>query len=82
MMQEQKKLKENPNEDDGSSYPTFNKFGYIGLVILIGGLVYLNNWAERQSQANLDFFEEEITGLKEIKENKSLVGGDWTLVDT
>jgi cytochrome oxidase Cu insertion factor (SCO1/SenC/PrrC family) len=40
------------------------------------------NVAEERSKQNLDFFQEDLAGFKEIKEKESLIGGDWTLVDT
>jgi hypothetical protein len=37
------------------------------MLVLGGGLLYLVNYADRKSSENLDFFEEEISGLKEEK---------------
>jgi len=40
-------------------------------------------WAEKRSEDNLALFgDQDISGLREVKEEESLIGGDWTLVDT
>lgn len=50
---------------------------------MAGGLIYLVVWAEKRSDDNLKLYgDQEISGLKEIKEEESLIGGDWTLLDT
>ena len=50
MMQEQKRIKENPfDENDENTYSTFNKWGVLGFVILGGGLISLVLWADKKS---------------------------------
>ena len=64
-MQEQQKLKQDfQEEDDSHTYPGLNIVGKIGMVALIGTLVYLYKYAEQKSDENLDFYTEEITGLR------------------
>ena len=84
MMQEQKQLKQNPLESgDEDSYSTFNKKAGIIFIAMAAGLIYMVIWAEKRSEDNLALFgDQDISGLREVKEEESLIGGDWTLVDT
>ena len=50
--------------------------------IMTSSLAYMIYYASQKSDENLDFYEEEITGLRELKENKSDIGADWTLIDS
>jgi cytochrome oxidase Cu insertion factor (SCO1/SenC/PrrC family) len=36
---------------------------------------------DKKSHINTDFFQDDITGLKQVKEREANVGGDWTLTD-
>lgn len=64
-MQEQQKMKQSSQEEDDShTYPGLNIVGKIGMVVLIGTLVYLYKYAEEKSDENLDFYTEDISGLR------------------
>lgn len=84
MMQEQKNLKADLSEDEmeGKTYDGITKIGIAGLLVLAGGLAYMYYSASRRSSENLDSLEEDISGLKELKHKETLIGGDWTLINT
>jgi hypothetical protein len=71
MMQEQKNLKADmSNEDDseGKTYEGVTKIGIAGFLILSGSLFYMLYFASEKSSQNLDTVDEEISGLKELKQ--------------
>ena len=71
MMQEQERLKGMEDESDKVSYGTMNIYGWIAMGLLTSSLGYMIYYASQKSEENLDFYEEEITGLRELKEQKS-----------
>ena len=84
MMQEQKNLKMDIlNEDgtEGKSYEGVTKIGVAGFLTLTASLFYMLYYANQKSSENLDNVEDDISGLKELKQKESLVGGDWTLLN-
>lgn len=70
------------DESEKVSYGTLNKYGWLAMGIMTSSLAYMIYYASQKSEENLDFYEEEITGLRELKENKSEIGADWTLIDS
>lgn len=85
MMQEQKNLKADIFNDDGTegkSYEGVTKIGVAGFLTLTASLFYMLYYANQKSSENLDNVEDDISGLKELKHKESLVGGDWTLLNT
>lgn len=85
MMQEQKNLKMDITDEDGTegkSYEGVTKIGVAGFLTLAASLLYMLYYANQKSSENLDNVEDDISGLKELKQKQSLVGGDWTLINT
>lgn len=44
-----------------------SRVGIIGFAVLAGGLIYIVYNADLKSKEQLDYFEEEIKGLTEVK---------------